>query len=459
MENRKDRNQNTENQEAEAHVQNEEEYHFLREVIKEKPVDKRKILCKAGGILAGAVLFGGVAAFTFAKVLPYFQPEEKVPKVNIKEEASGQDSEDEENPQSGAGEEDEAESKNTSKDGSGKTAQEEETQQEKTEKEELGLEDFQGVYRHAVEVAKEPERALVTVQGITNDVDWMNNSYENEKQISGFLAADNGKEYFVATEYRVVDKVDRILVTFSNGKTVDAHFQRQDPATGLAVLKIDKEEVDKETRDAVMVAEFGSSAVIQRGDPVLAVGSPAGYSDSIAFGMVTSVANMKYTVDNEYHLFTTDIMGDSDGSGVLVSMDGKIVGVIIQSFSMEDDRDVVTALPISELKATIERLSNNEDLVYLGIRGQDIASDLSQKTGIPKGIYVNAVEEDSPAMNSGIQNGDVIVKVQEESVETLGQLRKKLDKYRVDQRISVTAMRKGAEGYVEIVFDVIVGAL
>ena len=116
-------------------------------------------------------------------------------------------------------------------------------------------------------------------------------------------------------------------------------------------------------------------------------------------------------------------------------------------------------MPISEVKGVIEKLSNNEDIIYLGVRGQDISGELAQKTGIPKGIYVNEVEEDSPAMVGGIQNGDVIVKIQGENVETLSQLRRRLDKSEVDQKIAVTAMRKGAEGYVEIVFDVTVGAL
>ena len=81
------------------------------------------------------------------------------------------------------------------------------------------------------------------------------------------------------------------------------------------------------------------------------------------------------------------------------------------------------------------------------------------KTGIPTGIYVNSVEEDSPAMNAGIQNGDVIVKVGNENVETLSRLRTRLDQSKKDQKIKVTAMRKGAEGYVEIVFDVTLDAL
>lgn len=73
-------------------------------------------------------------------------------------------------------------------------------------------------------MAEEPERSIVTVQGITSDVDWMNNSYEDSSQVSGLLVADSGKEYFVLTEYRAVDQVDRILVTFEDNATVGAHF-------------------------------------------------------------------------------------------------------------------------------------------------------------------------------------------------------------------------------------------
>lgn len=430
-----DRNPESKDQNQDSQAPSEQEdYHFLKEVIKEKPVDKKKLVIRAGGILAGAVLFGVAAAFTFARALPLFQEEEPAPKVIIPVETPTPTISPE--------------------------MTQEPTQEPEDDKEEgFGLENFRNVYRQVLEVAKEPERSIVNVQGFTSDVDWMNNSYEDEKHITGLLAADNGKEYFVLTEYRVVDQVDRILVTFSNGTTVDAHFQKQDPSTGLAILKISHSEVDQDTRNAISVADLGSSYSVQRGEPVLAIGSPAGYNGSISYGMVTSVNNTKNTMDNEYHLLTTDIMGDSEGSGVLVDLEGKIVGIISQSFSIEDNKNVVTGLPISELKSLIERLSNNEDLIYLGIRGQDVGSDLAQKTGIPKGIYVNAMEEDSPAMVAGIQNGDVIVKIGENTTETLSQLRKELDKCKADQKIKVTAMRKGAEGYVEIVFDVTVGAL
>ncbi|MDA6987421.1 hypothetical protein OSM86_26030, partial [Escherichia coli] len=65
----------------------------------------------------------------------------------------------------------------------------------------------------------------------------------------------------------------------------------------------------------------------------MAVGSPVGYSDSIAYGVVTSVTNKISALDNEYNLLTTDILGSTDGSGILVNLDGEIVGIIAQSYS------------------------------------------------------------------------------------------------------------------------------
>lgn len=420
-------------QEEPRKEQDPKDYYFLREVIKEKPLDKKKLAVRAGGIAAGAVLFGVVAAFVFAKTEPLFREEETSLRVSIPEE--------------------EPTATPTSE-----ATQSPTPEPETSADEALELDDFQNMFDRVMDVAEEPEKSLVSVQGFTSGEEWLAGGGSQEA-ISGLLAADNGKEYFILTEYRVVADVDRILVTFQDGSTVDANFQKQDPSTGLAVLKIAKEDVDNETKDQIEVAELGSSYSVSRGTPVLALGSPAGYGDSVAWGMVTSVTNTKATVDAEYHLLTTDVMGDSQGSGILVNLDGEIVGIIAQSFAIEDNKNVVTALPISELRDLIEKLSNNEDLIYLGVTGQDIGSELSEKTGIPKGVYVNAVSEDSPAMEAGIQNGDVIVRIGSSEISTLKQLKSALDNCEPGRRVEVAAMRKGAEGYVEIVFDVTPGAL
>ena len=94
------------------------------------------------------------------------------------------------------------------------------------------------------------------------------------------------------------------------------------------------------------------------------------------------------------------------------------MGVIAQSFAKADTKNIITGLSISQTKDLIENLSNNKDIVYMGVTGQTITSEISEKKGIPKGVFVEGVEIDSPAMQADIRNADVIVEVNKEKVET-----------------------------------------
>ena len=108
-------------------------------------------------------------------------------------------------------------------------------------------------------------------------------------------------------------------------------------------------------------------------------------------------------------------------------------------------------------KKLIENLSNNVSRAYIGIRGQDVTEELSDKTGIPKGVLISRVADDSPAMMAGMKEYDVIVKLGEHKVETIKQYHEQLGKYSTGDVVTVTAMRKGAEGYAEMTFDVTMG--
>ena len=95
-------------------------------------------------------------------------------------------------------------------------------------------------------------------------------------------------------------------------------------------------------------------------------------------------------------------------------------------------------------------------MVYLGINGQDISTTVSEKTGIPKGVWVDSVDNDSPAMEAGIQAGDVIVKIGDAKISTLKSLRSALNQNKPDDNITLYVMRQSVEGYVEVPFEVTV---
>ena len=449
-------------------------YKFMKESIKKQPPDWKKIVLLIAGWLALAALGGLVAAAVFAVTEP------KIAEAVTREELPAKvDIPGDEDPNSGQ-EPDEtitASSASASVDSSGSGSEissstvdsstsessvSESTVSESTEENgaaegtESSLKNYEALYQDMLGVTEKPKRALVTVIGITNQMDYFNQNYENQQQISGLIVADNGQDLFILTEYRIVENVERIQVTFWDEKMVDATYQRHDPSTGLTIVKVDESKLDEETRDGLAVAPLGSSYLVSQGDPVVAVGSPVGYSDSIAYGVVTSVTNKISALDNEYNLLTTDILGSTDGSGILVNLDGEIVGIIAQSYSAKGN-NVVTGIAISQIKKLIENLSNNVSRAYIGIRGQDVTEELSDKTGIPKGVLISRVADDSPAMMAGMKEYDVIVKLGEHKVETIKQYHEQLGKYSTGDVVTVTAMRKGAEGYAEMTFDVTMG--
>lgn len=449
-------------------------YKFMKESIKKQPPDWKKMVLLIAGWLALAALGGLVAAAVFAvtepKIAEAVTREEPPAKVDIpgdEEPNSGQEPDETITASSASASVDSSGSgseisSSTVDSSTSESSVSESTVSESTEENgaaegtESSLKNYEALYQDMLGVTEKSKRALVTVIGITNQMDYFNQNYENQQQISGLIVADNGQDLFILTEYRIVENVERIQVTFWDETMVDATYQRHDPSTGLTIVKVDESKLDEGTRNGLAVAPLGSSYLVSQGDPVVAVGSPVGYSDSIAYGVVTSVTNKISALDNEYNLLTTDILGSTDGSGILVNLDGEIVGIIAQSYSAKGN-NVVTGIAISQIKKLIENLSNNVSRAYIGIRGQDVTEELSDKTGIPKGVLISRVADDSPAMMAGMKEYDVIVKLGEHKVETIKQYHEQLGKYSTGDVVTVTAMRKGAEGYAEMTFDVTIG--
>lgn len=329
---------------------------------------------------------------------------------------------------------------------------------DKTETASLTVEEYLMLQDIMLETANEANKCVVTVTAISSQMDYFNQSVENRQQISGVIIAATEDAYYVLTESRIFNNIERIQVTFRDGFIADGIFLKGDPDTGLAVIKVGAEEIPEESAESISAASLGNSYFVKTGDPVVALGSPNGYSNSISFGKITSTDSVIPTYDCEYNLLVTDISGTKDGSGILIDFKGNVVGIIDQSFNSSDSM-TVTGISISQLKTLIEQLSNGESRSYIGIKGSEVTNSVSEITGIPKGIIVTGVADDSPAFFAGLSELDVITQLGEEKVTNMTQYKNALAKIKPGKKVVLKVLRKGAEGYTEIEFEIETGEI
>jgi S1-C subfamily serine protease len=431
-------------------LNNEEEFSFIKEKIKEKPLNKKRLVLYALFCVMMAVVFGLLASFTFVLARPYFEEklakEQEPDKVSIPRDETS---------------EEETESAMAQTPTNNQTQEPAQTVDNPVviPEFELELDDVEALYKKLNEVAREADKFIVTVTGVTSDVDWFNDTLENKGQATGIVVANNGQELLMLTNLDVVENVEQIMVTFCDGSTFEASAGKYDSNTRLAVVSVPLENIQEATMNCISIAGLGNSYASHNGDVIIALGSPLGYSNSVTYGMLTSTSKTVTTVDANYRILTTDATGSSNASGVTINLDGEVIGMIAPEYSPDSSMGVVTALAISDLKSVIEKLSSHEDVVNFGVKGSDVTTDIAEQQNLPVGVYVVESVMDSPAMNAGIKNGDVITKLGDTEIKTIRDLQNELYKYQPNQVVNVVAKRQGMDEYKDIDFVVTLGAM
>ena len=248
-------------------------------------------------------------------------------------------------------------------------------------------------------------------------------------------------------------------MTFINNDTLNAVLKKYDGNTGIAVLSVPVEKIAKETRNQIETAVLGNSLNLRQGKLVVALGSPLGTNFSILTGNITSVTNTITTEDRNYTVFTTNIVANAKGNGVLVNTDGEVIGLFLKSSNIQKEQNTLTAVSISELKDIIELLSNGVSIPYIGIKGSTVTDAISKEYDIPKGVYVKEAVVDSPAMTAGLQTGDVIVAVNKQEVLSMDDYQQILLRLQKGDEVKITANRQNAQGYKKFTCTVEVGVL
>lgn len=429
---------------------------FMIEKIKERPINKKKLLRRTVITAAMAVIFGLIACFTFLVLQPvinnWLNPEEEPQIVVFPEDPE------EMSPEEMLAENMEQEKQNQQQTVSAPegTALSQEQLLEVISNITFDLDNYKQMYNSLSIYVEELNPCMVTVTGITSNIDWFNNVQESQCQASGVIIANNGRELLVLTDYTPLENAESLKLSFHNGTEVEADLKERDADTNLAVLSVELIKLDRSlVNNELKIASLGSSNVKNIvGTPVVALGRPMGTAGSLGYGMITSVGTTFSDADTNYKLVQTDITGSQNAGGVLFNLHGQVIGIITNKQGGSDMKNMITAYGITELKKRIEKMSNGEKMPYLGICGVDVTKAVSEELGVPQGAYIMEIEMDSPAMQAGIQQGDILVDMDGKKITSYSEYTSSLMQKKADDIVILTIMRQVQEEYKEMEFEI-----
>ncbi len=261
------------------------------------------------------------------------------------------------------------------------------------------------------------------------------------------------KDGYVLTNNHVLESATSVSVVDSNGELYDnVKIVGRDPLNDIAFLKISS---DKEFKAATL----GNSSTIRTGQQVVAIGNALGqYSNTVTSGIISGTGR-PITADTGAgdtesltDLIQTDAsINPGNSGGPLVNMAGQVIG--INTAIVEDANGIGFAIPINATKGVLAGVLETGKISrsYLGVNYLTITPDVAReyKLNVNTGAYVyaesgNPVVAGSPADKGGLKSGDIITKINNETIGTQGSLSSILGEYRPNDKITITYLRDGA---------------
>jgi serine protease Do len=255
---------------------------------------------------------------------------------------------------------------------------------------------------------------------------------------SGVIISKDG---YILTNNHVVEQADEIKVAFDNDRKVfTARLVGADPATDLAVLKIDATDLTAMT--------MADSEQLQVGDVVLAIGNPFGVGQTVTMGIVSAVSRAFGIVDYEDFIQTDASINPGNSGGALVDAEGRLVGINTAILSRTGgNQGVGFAVPINMARFIMERIIKDGKVVrgYLGVAVQTINPSLAEAFKLPdlNGALVGEITPNSPAAEAGLKPEDVIVEVDGKKIIDSRQLRLLMAQSAPGTKVKLTLLRSG----------------
>ena len=294
-----------------------------------------------------------------------------------------------------------------------------------------------------VQVAKNVGPAVV---GITNKAvarDFFNRQIEMEGVGSGVIFQSDG---YIVTNNHVIEGAREIIVSLTDGSTINGTLVGADEMTDIAVIKVDAKDLP--------VAKFANSDEIMVGEPVVAIGNPMGleFQGTITVGVVSALnrtIDIDYT-DRKLNLIQTDAaISPGNSGGALVNYDSEVIGINSIKMAKTEIEGLAFAIPSNTVQNVVKELMEKGYVSrpYLGVTIFDkpTAARYGYQLNLDKGVYVFQVALDSPAGAAGLQRGDVILKIDDKEVNSVADIRLDIAGRKIGDKVILTLDRDGTE--------------
>lgn len=267
---------------------------------------------------------------------------------------------------------------------------------------------------------------------------------------SGVIIRPDG---YIVTNNHVIDGASKIEVTLNNNKTFEAQLIGTDPATDVALIKIDAQ--------GLPVVPFGDSDNLRLGEWVIAIGSPYDLRSTITAGIVSAKGRSMPNYDGEFKIesfIQTDAaVNPGNSGGALVDKAGNLVGINTAIVSQTGSYTGYSfAIPSNIVRKIVSDLIDFGSVrrAMLGVTMRPMDDKLAKelKLSSPNGVYIVEVLKGSAADEAGIKEGDVIVAVDSVEVRNASAVQEQVNRFHPGDKTTVTVLRDGKEKVLDVTF-------
>ncbi len=299
-----------------------------------------------------------------------------------------------------------------------------------------------------VDAAEKVSPSVVCIVNTQTAYDFFGREYLRDTSGSGVILTQDG---YIVTNNHVVSGTSRKLTVFlSDGTSKSAQIVGTDPATDLAVIKIEGTNLP--------TAVFGDSDALRPGQLAIAIGNPLGieFNRSVTAGVISGLDRVLSVGDSYMRLIQTDaVINPGNSGGPLINGNGEVIGLNSVKLNVTAVEGMGFAIPSNQVKRIVEELIETGKVrrAYLGISFLD-KSEVSMylpNVKIDQGVYVHEVVSGGPAAKAGIREGDVIIEFDGRKINDAGSLIAYLAEKSPGATVVVKFQRQGQTREVEVV--------